>query len=753
MTGRFSTLLRQLRRQAGMTQERLAERSGVGVRTIRGFETGERTDPRSVTVRLLADALDLRPAERDELLAAAMRIGPVDTGGLGGPVPRQLPAPPGAFVGRRRELEALSAAVDGAAAARGTVVVSAIGGGGGVGKTWLALHWAHQHLAEFPDGQLFADLRGFSPDSAPTPPGAAVRGFLDGLGVDSGRIPGDLQAQTALYRSLVAGKRMLIVLDNAADAEQVVPLLPGGDSCTVVITSRRTLTGLIARHSAHHLPLDMLGADEAHALLAHRVGADRVAAEPAAVAELVGLCGGLPLALGIIAGRANTHPHVPLAEIAAELREAGLDALADEDPAASLPAALSWSHRALTADQQRMFALLAVAPGADITLPAAASLIGHPVPRARKLLRELEKASLLNRDGHGRYAMHDLIRRYAADTAHQLPAEELEQALRRVVDCYLHTAHAADRLLDPHRPPIRLDPPESGCRPGPLPDYAAALAWFDAEHPCLLAAQHTATAHRWHRTVWQLAWTLGTYHDRRGRGEDRLAVWRAGLAAAEQLADPAARIRAHRVLGYAYAELGQHDESIGHLNQSLASAEDHHDHTNQAHTHRMLARAWGQRGDNGRALGHATHALRLYRTLGNPVWEAEALNEMGWHAARIGEYEQAREHCEAALTLHRRHDNPDGESYALDSLGYIAHHTGRHHQAVRHYELALTLLRDLGYTYEVANTLDGLGDSHVALGRHDQARAAWREALELYRAQQRHDEADRLQRQLDALAP
>ncbi|MGC7100837.1 ATP-binding protein [Amycolatopsis lurida] len=749
MTGQFSALLRQLRRRAGMTQDQLAERSGVGVRTIRRFESGERNDPRMATVRLLAEALDVGPAERDELLAAVL---PTDLAATGPPVPRQLPAPPGAFVGRSRELDALSAAVDQASADGGTVVVSAIGGGGGVGKTWLALHWAHQHLAEFPDGQLFADLRGFSPDSEPTPIGATVRGFLDALGVEAGRIPVDLPAQTALYRSLVAGKRMLIVLDNAADAEQVVPLLPGGDAGTVLITSRRTLTGLVARHNAHHLPLDMLGADEAHALLATQVGPDRVAAEPAAVAELVKLCGGLPLALGIIAGRAKIHPDGPLAEIADELREAGLAALADEDPSASLPAALSWSYERLTADQQAAFGLLALAPGANISLPAAACLIGHPLPRARKLLQELENASLLNRYGDGRYAMHDLIRRYAADTAHQrLPPEVPERALRRVVEFSLHTAHAADRLLDPHRPPVQLDPPGPEFQPAPLPGYAAALAWFDAEHSCLLAAQHTAAARGWHREVWQLAWTLGTYHDRRGRGDDRLAVWRAGLAAADHLGDPAARTRAHRALGYACTEVGRHEEAVEHLHESLALAADHNDHTNQAHTHRMLARAWGQRGDNEQALRHATQALDLYRTLDNPVWEAEALNEMGWHAARLGEYERAREHCDAALILHRRHDNPDGESYALENLGYIAHHTGRHDEAVQHYQPALALLRDLGYSYELANTLDGLGDSQVALGRHDEARAAWQEAQDLYRAQERHDDADRLQRQLDDL--
>ncbi|KAA2253908.1 tetratricopeptide repeat protein [Solihabitans fulvus] len=732
-----------------MTQEQLAERSGVGVRTIRGFETGERTDPRTMTVQLLADALALRPSQRDELLAATIHAQPAAPSG---PVPRQLPAPPGAFVGRDRELDALTAALDDAAAEGAPVVVSAIGGGGGVGKTWLALHWAHQQLAEFPDGQLFADLRGFSPHSEPLPTGTAVRGFLDGLGVEPGRVPVDLPAQAALYRSLVAGRRMLILLDNAADAEQVVPLLPGGDSCAVVITSRRTLTGLIARHGARQLPLGMLSAQEAHALLAYRVGADRVAAEPAAVAELVALCGGLPLALGIIAGRANIHPRVPLAEFAAELREIGLEALEDEDPSASLPAALSWSYRSLTADQQVMFGLLALAPGADISPPAAASLIGLPLPQARTLLLALEQASLLSRDRDGRYLMHDLIRRYATGMAgRQLSAEVREDALRRVVDFYLHTAHLADRLLDPHRPPVQLDQPAPGCVPDQLADYAAALAWFDAEHLCLLAAQGAATTRGWHQAVWNLAWTLGTFQDRRGRRHDRLAVWRAGLAAAQHLPDPTTRTRAHRVLGYAYTEVGQHDEATGHLSQSLSLAVEQHDRTNQAHTHRLLAHAWEQRGDDQRALEHATRGLELYRALDNPVWEADALNQVGWHAAQAGDHDRARGHCQAALALHRTHDNPDGEAYALDTLGHIAHRTGQHQQAVDLHRQSLALFRELGDTIEAANTLDRLGHPHLALGQRDQARAVWQEALELYRAQQRHDDADSTRRKLDAL--
>ncbi|MET0234200.1 MAG: BTAD domain-containing putative transcriptional regulator [Kibdelosporangium sp.] len=661
-------------------------------------------------------------------------------------VPRQLPAAPWPFTGRTDHLATLTGTLD----HRGTVVICAIHGTGGIGKTWLALAWAHRHLDQFPDGQLFADLRGFSPDSEPMAPAAAIRGFLDALGVDPGHIPLDPQAQTGLLRSLVAHKRMLIVLDNAADAEQVMPLLPGEDSCTVIVTSRRTLTGLITRHGAHHLALDTLTDDEARALLCRRLGAARVAAEPQAVAELVGLCGGLPLALGIIAGRAHTHPRVPLAEFAADLRGLGLGALEDDDPATGLTSVLSWSYRALTTQQQVVFGLLGIAPGPDISLPAAAGLTGLPPAQTAKVLRGLQETSLLDRDTRGRYSMHDLIRHYATDIAHQLAEDTRTAALRRVVDFYLHTAFAADRLLEPHRHQL-LDPPEPRGHPHPLPDAPTALVWFETEHACIVAAQHTAATHHWHQAVWQLAWALNTFHAWQGHRHDRLAVWQSGLSAAEHLHSPATRTAAQRLLGSAYADLGRHDEAIEHLYEALTLAEHHQDHTNLAYAHRMLGWAWKRRGDDRRALEHATHALSIYRTLDNPVWEARALNAVGWYTAQLGDHDHARDHCQAALTLFRRHNDTDGEATALDSLGYIDHHAGRHEQAIRHYQQALTLVRDLGNTYQVADSFEGLGHPHAALSQHDQARTVWREALELYRNQGRNEDAERIQRLLNDL--
>ncbi|WP_410562280.1 ATP-binding protein [Amycolatopsis sp. cmx-4-61] len=673
-------------------------------------------------------------------------------------IPQQLPAAPGLFTGRTAELarldRALTPAPQGQRQGQGaTVLVSAIGGAGGIGKTWLALAWAHRHLERFPDGQLFVDLHGFSPTDKPVQPTVAVRGFLDALGVEANRIPTDLDAQAALYRSRVARRRMLIVLDNAATSDQVAPLLPGSPSCTVLVTGRHRLDSLIDRHGARHLPLDVLSPEEARDLSAARLGADRVAAEPEAVDELIGLCGGHPLALSITARTAGTRPDTALAEAAAELRDLGLEALDhDTDPAASLPTVLSWSLRYLTDEQRRVFALLGIAPGPDTTPPATAALTGLPDRSARKTLNGLENASLLERRPGGRYAMHDLIRRYATDTAHTtLPEQVRAAALTRVGDFHLHNAHAADRLLDPHRLLLSPEPPAPGVHPHPLPDTDAAMDWLDAEHATLLATQRTAATLGHHHTVWHLAWNLNTFHLRRGHRHDAVTTWQAALEAADHLPDPATRSRTHRNLGRAYSRLGLHEQATTHLEQALHLALRHHDPTDQAHTHRALALAWGQRGDDRQALEHARHAVALYRALDLPVLEAGALNQVGWYAARLGRFDSAREHCQAALTLTRHHHNLQGEAATLDSLGYIAHHTGDHHQALDHYHHALTLRRGLGNTYAVAGTLDRVGHPHAALGRHEQARAVWREALQLYRDQGRDADAERVQHQLDDL--
>jgi tetratricopeptide (TPR) repeat protein len=674
--------------------------------------------------------------------------------GPASPVFGQLPSSPRSFIGRGAELAALTTALNTAAEQGSTMVISAIGGTGGIGKTWLALYWAHQHIQRFPDGQLFVNLRGFDPTGQPMPAGTALRGFLDAFEVDPGRIPVDLEAQAALYRTLVAGKRMLIVLDNARDTDQVLPLLPGSSSCTVLVTSRRQLTGLVTAHDAQPVTLDVLTDAEARELLARRLGKDRLNAEPQAVAELLTCCAGFPLPLGIVAARARLRPAVPLAVFAAELHDAScrLDALDSEDLHASFRAALSWSYHTLDTEAAGVFRLLGLAPGPDISLPAAASLTARSTTHTQLLLQRLDEAYLVQQHQPGRYRMHDLVKLYAGDRAvDDHPTQEQEAALRRLVDHYTHAAYAGERLLDPQRPNIAVDPPTPGSHPHRPLDRIAALGWFEAEHPNLLATQQVAVERGWHARVWQLAWALNTFQWRRGHRQDAVAVWGAAVAAAEQFADPTIQILARRRLGHACALLNRHAEAGEHLHQALTLAEHSGDLHSQAHTHYVLAVAWERQGEDRRALEHTTCALRLYQALNNPAWEAEALNWAGWLSARLGEHDQARTHCQAALDLCRRHHYREGEAATMDSLGYIAYRTGQHAEAVGYYQQALNLHRDLGITYAEADTLNQLGHAYAAAAQYGQARDVWRHAWELYQAQHRIEDAERVEHQLDTL--
>jgi DNA-binding SARP family transcriptional activator len=646
-------------------------------------------------------------------------------------VPRQLPAAPVWFTGRSPELDRMTATT-------GTMVVSAIAGAGGIGKTWLALEWAHRHVAEFPDGQLFVDLQGFSPTADPVPPTVALRGFLGALGVEPGKIPADLAAQSALFRSTIAAKRLLIVLDNAADPDQVVPLLPGTATSVVVITSRRQLTRLVTRYGAGHLRLGVLTEDEARRLLISWLGEERIQAEPDAVAELLACCGGFPLALGIVAGRAHTDPDVSLKELAADLRS-GITALDDEDPSTSLPAVLSWSLRALAPAERTLFGLLGIAPGPDISHAAATALAGLPSGETSAVLHSLEQLSLVERDTAGRYRMHDLVRQYAREHVEADP-----QALRRVIDFYLHTAISGHDVLDPHATPIEHDDPAPGAQPLSLDGDRTTMAWFDAEDPCLLAAQQEAFARGWYRTAWQLAGALSTYQYLQAHMEDTRSIWQIALAATEHLDDPNATVVARRNLGNALIRLRRAEEAIEHLNVALDLARRNGDRHQEAVTLSSLTSGHAALGQHREALARAQESLVVYREMANPGREAMALNAVGWCAAQVGEYDSAREHCEAALELFRKHHNDLGEAATLDSLGYIADHSDQHGKAVDHYREALEIRRKLGHTYQVADTLDRLGHAYTALGESAQARAAWAEALDLYRAQGRDADATRV---------
>ena len=442
------------------------------------YRSGRQADALAAYRRLrrtLADDLGIDPSQvlRD-LETAILRQDPA----LDGPgpavaltsatpvasIPAQLPSAVPAFAGRGAELASLDAIMSAAARdGSATVVISAVSGTAGVGKTALAVHWAHRVAAQFPDGQLYVNLRGFDPAGPPLEPDEAVRGFLDAFGVPVARIPAGLPAQAGLYRSLLAGKRVLVVLDNARDAEQVRPLLPGSPGCLAVVTSRNHLAGLVATEGAHPLRLDLLDAAQARDLLSRRLGEDRVAKEPDAVSDIVAGCAQLPLALTIAAARAATNPSFPLAVFATELREAtrALDPFHGGDLATDIRAVFSWSYHCLSPGAARLFRLLGLHCGGDVTVAAAASLAAIPLDGTRALLAELTQTHLLAEHAPGRYSFHDLLRAYATEQAHAQDSPDVRYAAaHRVLDHYLHTAHGAAMLMQPTLNPITLDPPQ-----------------------------------------------------------------------------------------------------------------------------------------------------------------------------------------------------------------------------------------------------------------------------------------------------
>ncbi|MEU6076326.1 BTAD domain-containing putative transcriptional regulator [Micromonospora sp. NPDC047074] len=648
-------------------------------------------------------------------------------------VPAQLPADVRGFSGRGDAITQLDRILDTAEQQVTSGVIAAISGTAGVGKTALAVRWAHRVADRFPDGQLFVNLRGFAPggllDSA-----EAVRGFLDALCVPPERIPLDPDAQAALYRTLLAQKRVLVVLDNARDADHVRPLLPGTSTAMVVVTSRRRLTGLVAAEGAHPLTVDLLSTPDASRLLTRRLGSDRIAAEPEAVGRIIDACARLPLALAIAAARAH-ETGFPLGAIADELDQADqrLDFLDTGDPASRVRAVFSWSYQALRSPAARLFRLLGVHPGPDVTVSAAASLAGIPVQQARALLADLTRAHMVAEHSPGRYTLHDLLRVYASEQASaQDSGTEQSAAILRMLDHYLHTAHAMDLALDPHRDAIALDPCRAGVTADVPADAARALAWFEAERPAILAAVRQAVAAGEHTHTWSLAWALATFLDRQGHWHDLLATQRAAQKAARRLADGSRQeAYAHRNLGRAFTRLGDYDRADRHLRSALKTYADSGDAVGQAHTYRGLSWAAEGAGKLRDALRNSERALELFRAADHRAGQADTLNAVGWYRGLLGDCHGTLSYCGKALTLLRELDDRYSQAATLDSLGYAHHHLGHYPQAAECYQAAVDLLREAGDRHHEAEVLVHLGDTRQAGGAATAAREAWRAALDI----------------------
>jgi DNA-binding SARP family transcriptional activator/tetratricopeptide (TPR) repeat protein/DNA-binding transcriptional ArsR family regulator len=645
------------------------------------------------------------------------------------PRPAQLPANVSGFTGRAGDLSRLNNVLAGDGDdARLAVIV----GAPGVGKTALAVHWAHQIAHHFPDGHLFINLRGFDPSGSPTSPAEAVRTLLDSLGVPAQHVPVGVQAQIGLYRSMLAERRLLIVLDNARDGEQVRPLLPGSDRCLTLVTSRNHLAGLIASQAARPLALGPLTQVEAREMLARRLGRRRAACEPDALDDIVISCARLPLALAVLAARAALHPGFPLATLADELRDVRdrLSALADGGLATDVRTVFSWSYRTCTVEAARLFRLIGLCPGHDLSAATAASLAGIAQSTVRPLLAELSRANLVTEHIPGRWACHDLLRVYSAELAHAVDTDTRGEAARhRVLDHLLHTSYAADRLLQPHRDPITLAAPQPGVMPQRLADRSEALRWFGTERCAVLAAIELAADTGFATHTWQLAWNLTTFLHVQGRWKDYIATQRIALAATRRLADRAAQAHTHRLLGVALAEVGQHDDAYRQFRAALDLFGDLGDQLGRAHTHLRISVLFDHEGRHRDALDHSRQAFDLFRIANHLVGQARALNSLGWDHCALGQYENALACCKESLTLNAETGDQSADAGTWDTLGQVHRQLGHHRQAISCYRNSSDMFHQLGDRYHEADSLIHIGDIHLDAEEADAARDAWTKAV------------------------
>jgi DNA-binding SARP family transcriptional activator len=665
-------------------------------------------------------------------------------------VPRQLPAATRHFTGRAEALKALGALAAEAAEASQATVISVIDGTAGIGKTTLALHFAHQVTGQFPDGQLYVNLRGFDPSGPQMTSVEAIRLFLDALAVPAARIPAGLDAQAALYRSLLVGQRMLVLLDNAHDVDQVRPLLPASPGCLVIVTSRSQLTGLVATEGASPLTLDVLTDAEARELLSRCLGSERVADDLAAAGSLIQLCARLPLALSIAAARTSSRPGLTLAALTAGLRDARsrLDELDAGHATANVRAVFSWSYKQLDPPAARLFRLLGLHPGPDISAAAAASMAGLPPDEGRRGLVELTRAHLLAEHVPGRFSCHDLLRAYAAELTQSTDSEaERRAATGRMLDHYLHTAHSAAMQARSINSPLMLAALSPGAGAERISDAGQALAWFEAERLVLMAATGRALEAGFDTHAWQLVWTQSDFFDMRGRWHDWTVAEQIALAATQRLGDRGAQASVHQRFGYASGRIGRYEDAHAHLGLALSIHHERGDHAGQAYVHNSLAITLSLQGRQEEALRHARQSLTSYTAADDRPGQAQALNSVGWLNAVVGDHVQAVSYCEQSLDLFRDLGSAEGEASALDSLGYAHQQVGHHAEATACYEQALTLHRAAGSRWGVGDTLGHLGDTCHAAGQLREAREFWQEALAIL-DDLHHPEADQIRAKL-----
>ncbi|NUT92897.1 MAG: tetratricopeptide repeat protein [Saccharothrix sp.] len=646
--------------------------------------------------------------------------------------PGMLPPDVPLFTGRVDELMDLDSSLKAVPAT--AVVISAIAGSGGMGKTSLAVHWAHRVRDHFPDGQLHVNLRSYD-TSAPLTPDQALDGFLRTLGVPGSAIPQDLDGKTGLYRSLLAGRRVLVLVDNAAHVDQVRPLLPNNPTCLVLVTSRNLLSGLVARDGARRITLGQLPLGEAISLVRRIIGPTRADAEPHATTELARRCAGLPLALRIAAERVAARPSHRIADVVAEL--AGrhrLDALVvKDDDATTVRTVFGWSYHSLPEAAARLFRLLGLHPGPTISTHTAAALAGTTLAEVRPLLDTLTNGHLLTEIEPDRFQFHDLLRDYAAERANEVDSQaDRTSALRSLLTWYLHTAHPADCLLYPDGWHMPLDFPAPSLAPLAFDTRSEALRWCDGEITNILAASRLAADQGHHDLAARLPCAVSVYLALRARNADAVIASEIALAAAQRLGDPNLELGALTGLGDALFRAGRIEDCTAVNLRQLFLARRLGNVRQEAGALHQLGLARKAEGELDVAVRYFQAALPLYRAIGNHRGEALMLGFLGDTCRQHAQFDRALDYLHQSLTIMRENDNRWNEAICLRWLGEAHVDLGQPAEAAHWFTRSAEIYRELDDRYETARTLHILGDIYGGSGHVDLAREAWQGALVRY---------------------
>jgi DNA-binding SARP family transcriptional activator/tetratricopeptide (TPR) repeat protein len=709
--------------RAGRPAEALAQYETIRSRIVDELGVDPGAELQQLHADLLAGAIPAAPRRSTET--------PPDSA----PVPRQLPADIGGFSGRTTVLDKLDELLipqSDTDSGPGVVVVHGIGG---VGKTTLAVHWAHRAVGAFPDGQLYLNLRGYGP-TEPMTVASALDTLLRGLGVPSDQIPTDAEARTNLLRSMLADRRMLLLLDNAHDADQVRPLLPGAGASCVIVTSRNQLRGLVAREGAQRIAVDLLDPPESIALLATVLEQREVEFGSESLAELASLCGHLPLALAIAAERASVAVETGPAEIVDEIREhqARLDVLELGDESTDVRAVFAWSYQALDVDTARLFRLLGLHPAHDTSLPGASALAGTSPAKVRRLLDRLVDINLLQQRRGGRYELHDLLRVYAAELAQQIdPPADREAALSRYINWHILSASNARNTLGTVRPLSGVRPEDPRITPLRFESRREALAWLEAEYHTLDPLVRATAAHDQHRRTYQLvhAWRNHLLDDRRALYELLELLDLAGDAA-DRAADDTARAEVSNLRGRTHYELMRYEEAIRYFERAHSLFEEADDRIGMCLVLCNLGMA-------NNALGRLEDAASFYqRSLAVRIDPADdtqrpiTLNNLGMTYIDMGRHEEAAETSRRAVVLAHQRDQHRSEASALDTLGQALHALGHVDEAIEHLSRSRDLLVQASCPrWTLGTVLVNLGRAMHAGGRTEEARAAWQEALDI----------------------